>query len=211
MALKPIQTKKRYWQYIPLAGIPTFVLLYIIATLYYPGGSQTNAHAIGFSWLHNYWCNLLNNQAVNGQANAAKPIAVSAMVLLCISLTVFWYFFPYSTTVKKGLQQMVRYSGTLAMITASLLGILEHDWVINMASLMGFFAVTGTIFILKRLSWTTLFWFGVVNTLLVGINNLFYYNESLIRYLPIIQKITFAAFLIWIWLITYYTRPKVNN
>lgn len=173
MAVVPIQAKKQYWRYIPLVGIPCFVLLYIIATLYYPGGSQTDPNAIGFSWLHNYWCNLLNHKAINGQVNPAQSIAITAMVLLCISLAVFWYCFPSCTAAKNGHRQVVRYSGSLAMVAASLLGVLEHDWVTNIASLLGVIAVIGTLVILKKEEWWFLFWYGVANVLLVGLNNLF--------------------------------------
>lgn len=200
--------KKQYWPYVPLFGIPCFVLLYLIASLYYPGGSQADQHALGFSWTHNYWCNLLNHKAINGQVNHAQPIAVAAMVVLCISLTVFWYSFPACTAAKKGHQQLVRYSGSLAMVAASLLGVLEHDWVTNIASLLGIIAVIGTLIILKKEGWRFLFGYGVVNMLLVGLNNLFYYNQHLIYYLPIVQKITFASFLLWLWLMTYYAKRK---
>jgi hypothetical protein len=206
MAVVPIQAKKQYWRYMPLLGIPCFLLLYVIATLFYPGGSQADHNAAGFSWLHNYWCNLLNHKAINGQDNPAQPIAITAMVVLCISLTVFWYCFPSFTTAKKVPQQVVRYSGTLAMVAASSLGVLEHDWVTNIASLLGVIAVIGTLVILKKERWQFLFGYGLVNVLLVGINNLFYYNAHLIYYLPLIQKITFASFLLWIWLMVYYVR-----
>jgi len=38
------------------------------------------------------------------------------------------------------------------------------------------------------------------------LNNLFYYNPELIRYLPLVQKISFAAFLIWFFLISMKSR-----
>lgn len=208
MATVPIRSKKQHWHYIPLLGIPCFILLYIIATLYYPGGSYADNKAAGFSWLHNYWCNLLNDKAINGQINPAQPIAVTAMGLLCISLAAFWYCFPFSTTAKKAHQLLVRYSGTLAMVTATMLGVLEHDWVTNIASLLGVIAVIGTLVILKKERWNFLFGYGIVNVFLVGINNLFYYNPHLIHYLPIIQKITFASFLVWLWLLAYYAKRK---
>jgi hypothetical protein len=215
MAVAPTPTKKQFWRYIPLLGIPSFILLYIIATFYYPGGSQADNNAIGFSWLHNYWCNLLNTTAINGQANPAKPIAISAMVLLCISLSAFWYAFPAHMRAKRSIQQTVRLSGVLTMAAASLLGVLEHDLALNIASLLGVAAVLGTLIILKKQNWPILFWYGMINVLLVGVNNLFYYQAGLLQYLPIVQKLTFASFLLWLWLITYYARPRnqslVNN
>ncbi|HEV7621655.1 MAG TPA: hypothetical protein VGO09_07980, partial [Flavisolibacter sp.] len=50
----------------PVFGSFAFIILYIIATIYYPGGSQANNVSKGFSWVHNYWCNLLNEKAING-------------------------------------------------------------------------------------------------------------------------------------------------
>lgn len=35
-----------------------FLLFYVVATFFYPGGSQLDKTASGFSWTQNYWCNL---------------------------------------------------------------------------------------------------------------------------------------------------------
>jgi hypothetical protein len=60
------------------------------ASMLYPGGSQADLQSVGYDWIHNYWCNLMNDQAMNGQSNPAKPFAVVAMVILCLSLLVFF-------------------------------------------------------------------------------------------------------------------------
>jgi len=74
----------------PLFGTLLFTCLYFIATLFYPGGSQADKNSKGFSWTNNYWCNLLNENAMNGQHNAARPIAITAMLVLCTTLMIFW-------------------------------------------------------------------------------------------------------------------------
>ncbi|PIQ21332.1 MAG: hypothetical protein COW65_09725 [Cytophagales bacterium CG18_big_fil_WC_8_21_14_2_50_42_9] len=89
------------WKLAPLFGSTLFLLLYFVATLYYPGGSQFDKNTKGFSWAHNYWCNLLNENAINGQPNPARPIALTAMMVLCLTLTVFWYLFPIQADLKK--------------------------------------------------------------------------------------------------------------
>ena len=38
---------------IPIFGTILFVVLYIVATLLYPGGSQVDKNSIGFSWMNN--------------------------------------------------------------------------------------------------------------------------------------------------------------
>jgi hypothetical protein len=73
----------------------------------------------------------------------------------------------------------------------------DHDLLINVASLFGVFAIAGTLLGLRKNNWNILFYFGLFNILLVCINNLLYYNKDLIAYLPLVQKITFATFLLW--------------
>lgn len=191
------------WVYIPLAGIPAFILLYITAAAFYPGGHPADPHASGFNWLHNYWCNLLNEKAINGELNTGRSVAYAGMIVLCISLSVFWYYYPVQPGVSQTIQSLIRICGVLAMSVALLITFLDHDAVTNIASLFGVIAVTGTLFILYKTKQGWLFRLGLLNMILVGVNNLFYYTPSLLPCLPLVQKISFASVLIWIWLIVY--------
>src|SRR5687767_5436530 len=85
---------KTIWALIPISGTLFFIILYIIAALLYPGGSDVDKNAIGFSWTNNYWCNLLHENAINGEPNTAKPVAVGGMFILAVALSVFWLIFP---------------------------------------------------------------------------------------------------------------------
>jgi hypothetical protein len=200
---------KTHWFWIPLVGIPLFVLLYICASFYYPGGSQADVQSAGFSWVNNYWCNLLNITAINGQTNAAQPIALTAMVVLCISLAAFWFLFPLISLQKVLQIRITQFTGVAAVGMALLLSSsLDHDLVTNLASLLGLVAVVGTLIGLRQLKWDRLFWFGMMNLLLVLLNNFLYYNSELIRYLPLIQKISFVAFLVWLFLISMKSRSR---
>ncbi len=191
------------WVYIPLAGIPAFIILYFIATLYYPGGHPEDPHASGFSWLHNYWCNLLNEKAMNGAWNPGRPVSLAGMILLCISLATFWFYYPVKSVIREKTQWVIRTSGVLAMLAALFITVFDHDTVTNIASLLGLLAVTGTLIVLYKTKQVCLFRFGLLNIVLVGVNNLFYYTPSLLPYLPLVQKVSFASVLCWIWLIVY--------
>ena len=183
----------------PIFGTILFVIFYVIATLFYPGGSQTDKNSIGFSWTHNYWCNLLNENAINGQHNPAKPIAITGMFVLCLTLTFFWFLFPRHINIGKFAKHAIQISGTLAMTIAFFLFTdINHDLVTNLASIFGLVATVETFIGLYKTKWYGLFAFGLLNILLVGLNNYVYYNKGLIIYLPIIQKISFATFLVWI-------------
>jgi hypothetical protein len=184
------------------AGISLFVCLYFAATFLYPGGSQTDTYSSGFSWTDNYWCNLLDTKAINGELNDARPFAFAAMIVLCITLTLFWYLFPVFAGMGKVKIQIIRYAGLASMGTAFFLIIGPHDMIINAASLFGLVSVFGTLAGLYHLKWDWLLRMGIFNLIMVGINNICYYNKSLLIYLPVVQKITFLFFLLWISLIS---------
>ncbi|RYE20131.1 MAG: hypothetical protein EOP45_11555 [Sphingobacteriaceae bacterium] len=180
---------------IPVLGILLFITLYVIATLLYPGGSQANIHSKGFSWLHNYWCNLLNDNAMNGQPNPAKPVALAGMATLCVSLSFFWYSLPRYLPMGKVWNTIIQATGTASMVMALFLFTSLHDGVINIACLLGLIALTGLYSSLYKNRWYWLFGWGIFNLLLIGVNNYVYYTSGMIVYLPVVQKISFASFL----------------
>ena len=166
---------------MPIVGTLLFVILYFISTLYYPGGSQIDKNSRGFSWTNNYWCNLLNETAMNGQVNPAKPIALTGMFVLCLTLSFFWFIFPRQITISKNLRLAIQVSGILAMTIAFFLFTnLNHDLVTNLASSFGAIAIIGTLIGLYKNKLFGLFRFGILNILLVGLNNLCYYNNELL-------------------------------
>jgi len=129
----------------PFLGTILFVVLYIIATLLYPGGSQVDRNSIGFSWTNNYWCNLLNETAINGQANPAKPVAITGMFVLCLTLAFFWFLFPRHINLDRKLKLTIQISGILAVTIAFFLFTnINHDFVTNLASIFGLIATVGT-------------------------------------------------------------------
>jgi len=82
-----------------------------------------------------------------------------------------------------------------------LLTNIDHDLAINTSSSLGFIAVIGTLVALYQLKWNWLFVFGLLNVLLIGLNNYLYHTEGMMIYLPLVQKISFISFLVWFSLI----------
>ena len=204
---------KAIWILIPIFGSLLFIVLYIIAASLYPGGSETNKTSIGYSVTNNYWCNLIHDNAINGQPNTAKPIAVTAMIVLCLALSTFWVFFPRHIITGKILRITIQISGAGAMLGSFfLLTNINHDLVVNIASFLGLIATIGTLTCLYQTKWYWLFAFGLFNIFLVGLNNYLYHTKGMMIYLPVVQKISFISFLIWICLINinlYYRSVKV--
>jgi len=205
-----LHRSKNNWILTPFIGSCLFVILYVIATFLYPGGSGADKTAIGYSWTNNYWCNLLSEKAINGQTNSARLVAVVAMFVLCLSLSAFWIQFPALTQLKKYHKLLIQVAGTFCMLASFLLlTSIDHDLAINTSSAFGLVAMTGTLIALYQLRWKWLFVFGLFDLLLVALNNYLYHSDEMM-YLPIVQKFSFLSFLIWFSCISInlYQRSK---
>ncbi|MRG43928.1 hypothetical protein GFS24_02320 [Chitinophaga sp. SYP-B3965] len=196
-----MKKSRAIWILTPLFGTFVYISLYCIAAFLYPGGNQLDKNAKGFSWTQNYWCNLLNEHAMNGQLNTARPVALMAMFVLCITLAAFWYIFPRQVDFSRSWRIAIQLSGVIAMLVGLFIFTNLHDSIINIAGVCALLAVTGTFIGIYKLRWRDLFVMGIFNIILIALNNILYYGDDLKMYLPIVQKITFLFFLLWICLI----------
>lgn len=183
---------------IPTIGIMVFVGLYIYAAALYPGGSQADLGSEGFDWVHNYWCNLMNEEGMNGLPNPARPIAIAAMIILCISLMIFFFQFAHYYVTDRTWKMIIFITSSLSMLSATLISTSYHDVMTTISTVFGFILVIGVIKAVYSSKMS--FWKvgGVVCILLLIINNYIYYSGNSIEWLPLIQKITFALVLLWI-------------
>jgi hypothetical protein len=191
---------KSFWILAPFIGAIIFVILYIAAAMLYPGGSQADTHSKGFSWIHNYWCNLLNEKGLNGEANAARNIAVAAMVVLIASLAGFWAICARLLFSKRGTRVLLISAGLLCVATLAFLSTAFHDAVINISGAFGLIAMVICYVGIYKKGWNLLLAFGIFNILLLALNNYLYYGGHF-GPLPLVQKITFFSFLVWICLV----------
>ena len=198
--LKKKQLNKSF-ALLPVWGIISFILLYIIATFLYPGGSDANKTTEGFSWQHNYWCELMASQAQNGKINTAKPVAITAMFVLAISLIVFWYCIP-GLFGNNGGSKLIRYCGIGSMLILPLMFAGLHDTVMNVAGLLGCIAIAVLLTRLYHHKMYGSFIHGILCILLCAANNYIYYTGNFFYWLPIIQKISFIVFLLWFIMLT---------
>ncbi len=194
-------------------GIVGFGLLYGVAACQYPGGSSFDHMAVGFSWQHNYWCDLLGVTGKNGAYNPARPIALTAMALLCSSLAVFWYLLPVLYGTQTHFIRISQWAGILAMAIVLFIGSPYHDLVMNVAGSFGGVALMATVLCLYRNRLFGLIVVGGVCLVLIGVNNYVYYTLHYLVFLPIIQKGTFVLFLSWISLVNWklYKRQQLTR
>lgn len=197
------------WPLLSIGGILFFVFFFLIAAAYYPGGSNANLHAVGFSWMNNYWCELLGENAKNGLKNLARPYAMTGMIILSISVSIFWWKIPTIVFEKRRIiRSIMRYSGMLSMIFSALIFTDWHDGIIYAAVFSGAISFTLLFYELFRNKRDFLSYFGIVCLGFIFMNCMIYISNIGIEYLPLIQKFTFAITLIWIILVILHLKKN---
>jgi len=197
--------------YIPIVGIISFVGLFIYSANLYPGGSQIDPNTNGYDWINNYVCNLMSEKSINGKINPARQSSILGMMLLCMSLIIFFYQFSITFVTNKILKNIIFTGGTLAMISASLIFTKHHDLMTTISSIFGLMAVLVIIKEVYRSNLTSHKITGGICIIMLLINNLIYYTTYKIEYLPTIQKISFMVVLIWIICLNYQIQKRIKD
>ncbi len=186
-----------------MIGILLYVLLFYYSTTLYPGGSQANPNSIGYDWIHNYWCNLLNDYAINKQANPGKNYAVVAMFVLCTAILTFFINFALNFCKSIFWKQTIILSGILSMLFAFLISTNYHDLMTILSSIFGLFALIGILVELYGSKLNCYKLTAVCCVILLALNNYVYYSKHFLIALPLLQKVTIAFVLSWIGFLNY--------
>lgn len=193
-------------KHLILLGLIITMLLLLIATLHYPGGSQVDKNSVGYDWKNNYISNLFGEKAVNGAPNASRFWAVGGMIFLSASFALF--FIEFSNRIPaKGAAMIIKYVGAIGMLFTFLIATPLHDAMVTVAStmfLIGMFYIT--VFVLK--SKLHLFKSLCVICLLIFYATLYLYGTGSFKFLPIMQKVNFASTIALILGLHYFTKKE---
>lgn len=171
--------------YLPTIGILIFVGLYIYSTTLYPGGSQVDSNSIGFDWINNYWCTMFHLKAINGQPNPARPFSIAGMIVLWVSLLMFFYMFSETLSTNQIWERLFKISGTISLIFASLLFTKLHDFVTSFSSIIGLITLIGIILGVAKSNLNLYKITGIACMIILLINNYIYYTRQFIYSLMI--------------------------
>ena len=163
---------------VPIFGILCFEILYFYSSTIYPGGSQADINSEGFDWINNYWCNLMNEKGMNGELNPARPFSIFAMIVLCLSLIIFFFQFAEFFTDSGIWKKIIKFGGTVSMIFAILIFTKYHDSMTIVSSFFGLFVVIG---IIKEIYKSELWYYkisGMICLGLLALNNFIYYTTQ---------------------------------
>lgn len=188
---------KRSLRFLPTIGILVFIGIYIYASKLYPGGSLADVNSIGFDWRSNHWCNLMHESGMNGIQNQARPVAITGITILCISMIIFFIQFANYFEKSRNWNIAIKISGALGMLSATFIFTKYHDVMTTILSICGIIVIIGMIRALHNNKLTFFKIMGIFCMLIIGLNNFFYFNEDLIQYSPLVQKGAFILILSW--------------
>ncbi len=190
-----------------LIGFIISFLLLLIASFYYPGGSQVDINSIGYDWKNNYLCNLFTPKAMNGEDNPSRFIAIPGMLFLCLSMAIF--FFRISNVVATGASvKIIKCFGVASMLCAFLAATPYHNIMTTAGSTLGLVALFYiTVFVLK--SGLTLFKIlCIANLAIMYFANYVYYSGQMIVVLPVVQKLSYLMLITLFLGLEYYTTKE---
>ncbi|TDS16873.1 hypothetical protein DFQ03_1361 [Maribacter caenipelagi] len=198
MKTKPVlEPYEHLLLFLSLIGIGFFIIFYVIAAKKYPGGSWIDPDLNRFSFWHNYLCDLLDLNAINGETNKARLYAIIALSLLCTSILLLWTLLPKLFKRKNNIQKLMGGSGYLSLFSILFLVLDYHDIVVRIAGIFGLVAFITCCIELYKTSYKKLFLLGVVCIIIFLSNYYIYETGIIIHILPVVQKITFALFIVW--------------
>src|SRR5258706_6549618 len=149
-------------RYLPLAGVLSSAVLFVLAAKNYPGGTLDSADFVGYDWTRHYISTLFAKTALNGTANTAKYFAIPAMFLYCTTLA--FVFKTVSTkSPSRALRKTIEIGGIGSMVYAFLAVTTPlHDLLVTLSLLFFLAAAFATLQMLRALRQPALVLFGMV-------------------------------------------------
>jgi len=126
----------------------------------------------------------MNEKGMIGQMNTARPYAITAMIILCVSLAIFFIQFAQKFAQNRFWKFTIKVFGILAMTFAVLIYTKYHDLMTTLSSIFGIFVVVGIVWEVYKSKLNLFKIGGIVCVILLGIKNYIYYSGNGIEYLP---------------------------
>lgn len=193
-------------QHAILACVLVSAVFLAIATSLYPGGSVADPNSVGFIWNRNFFSNLFQEHALNGEPNPGRVWALVGMAIHCLGDGLFFIRMAgiIADRHTRSVLRVVGY-GNIAFnfgIATSL-----HDVMVTISStlsLLGLFYIT-VLILRSRLH--------VLKVCCVACMLLFYYTLFLYGtgdwgLLAIMQKVAVGCSTLLTLALTYFTRAE---
>lgn len=124
------------------------VILLVIASLLYPGGSLLDKNSVGFDWSKNFVSNLFAAKAINGLENPGRIWAIIGMAFHSVGYGIFFITMSKKIPLRQW-AKVLKFIGVANLLFIFLIATPFHDLgtISIILTLLGLFIIT--IFILK--------------------------------------------------------------
>lgn len=146
--MKSLTIKQMVKKYLVLISFVISVILIVMATLFYPGGSLLDKNSIGFGWSKNFLSNLFATKAINGSENPGSILAIIGMIFHSVGYGFFFINMSRKISSRQW-ASILKFIGATNIILIFLIATPLHDLGVLsiILTLIGLFTIT--IFILK--------------------------------------------------------------
>ena len=182
------------------------VILIVIATFLYPGGSLPDKNSLGFEWSKNFISNLFAAKAINGLDNTSRIWAIIGMAFNSVGYGLFFINMSKKITERTA-ATVLKLIGFGNVLFSFLIVTPLHDMMVTTSStlfLIGLFYIT--VFILKTK--LHVFKFACIICLLIFYYTLFLYGYGNWGLLAIMQKVSFISSILLVLGIEYFTKQE---
>lgn len=191
-------------KHLVLICIVISMILMVMATLVYPGGSLLDKNSTGFQWSTNFISNLFAAKAINGLENTSRIWALIGMVFHSVGYGIFFINMSKKISAKHA-ATILKLIGAANILFTFLIATPLHDLMVTISStlfLIGLFYIT--VFILKTK--LHLFKFSCIICLLTFYFTLYLYGSGNWGLLAIMQKISFISSMLLVLGLEYYAK-----
>jgi hypothetical protein len=190
-------------KYSVLICVVTSVILVVIATLAYPGGSLLDKNSIGFHWSKNFLSNLFATKAINGSENPGWIWALIGMAFHSVGYGIFFINMSKKISSKKW-ATILKFIGATNIIFIFLIATPLHDLgtISIVLTLLGLFTIT--VFILK--SKLHLLKFCCIICLLTYYCFFSFYGLGYLGLTAIMQKVYIISSMLLVLGLEYFTK-----
>jgi len=190
-------------KYSVLICLVTSVILIVIATLAYPGGSLLDKNSIGFHWSKNFLSNLFATKAINGSENPGWIWALIGMAFHSVGYGIFFINMSKKIASRQW-ANILKFIGATNIILIFLIATPLHDLgVISIIlTLIGLF--TNTVFILK--SKLHILKFCCIICLLTYYCFFFLFGFGYMDWAVIMQKVYIISSMLLVLGLEYFTK-----
>jgi len=119
----------------------TYLVVFSVASVDYPGGSENYAYYEGYSFFHNFLCDVMNPVTQGGTVNNARGLAIVSHIILSITMICFFYILPDIFSWKNRNTKLVRLFGVLTMTVFIFMFTSYHDSIVVLTAVLGTIAL----------------------------------------------------------------------